>query len=83
MLYGCNRLVGGTGYVPTSTAGKNNLVLGSTGVLTGPGSDSGTWVWAHLYASSAQQVPQCGVCSEKAAKPLAQRGASWTIALSL
>ena len=37
VLYGCNRLVGGTGYVPTSTAGKNNLVLdqaGQAGYLT-------------------------------------------------
>lgn len=56
VLYGCNRLVGGTGYVPSSTAGKNNLVLGSTGVLTNPGSDSRTWAWAHLYDTGALEI---------------------------
>ena len=56
VLYGCNRLVGGTGYVPTSTAGKSNLALGSTGVLTDPGSDSRTWVWAHLYDTGALEI---------------------------
>lgn len=56
VLYGCNRLVGGTGYVPTSTAGKNNLVFGSAGVLTDPGSDSRTWVWAHLYDTGALEI---------------------------
>ena len=56
VLYGCNRLVGGTGYVPTSTAGKSNLTLGSTGVLTDPGSDSRTWVWAHLYDTGALEI---------------------------
>lgn len=56
MFTSCNRLVGGTGYVPTSTAGKNNLVLGSTGVLADPGSDSRTWVWAHLYDTGALEI---------------------------
>ena len=49
VLYGCNRLVGGTGYVPTSTAGKSALTLGSSGVLTNPNGDTRTWVWGHLY----------------------------------
>ncbi|MBP3885797.1 MAG: hypothetical protein J6D54_12800 [Olsenella sp.] len=49
VLYGCNRLVGGTGYVPTSTAGKAALSLGSSGVLTDPNADARTWVWGHLY----------------------------------
>ena len=56
VLYGCNRLVGGTGYVPKSTAGKSSLVLGSTGVLTDPRSDSRTWVWAHLYDTGALEI---------------------------
>ena len=56
VLYGCNRLVGGTGYVPTSTAGKNNLALGSNGVLTNPTNDSRTWVWAHFYDTGALEI---------------------------
>ena len=44
VLYGCNRLVGGTGYVPTYSAGAAALSLGSSGVLTDPANDGRTWV---------------------------------------
>lgn len=49
VLYGCARLVGGTGYVAASSAGASALSLGSAGVLTDPNADSRTWVWAHQY----------------------------------
>ena len=50
VLYGCSRLVGGTGYVAPSSAGRAALALGSTGVLTDPNNDARTWAWGHLYA---------------------------------
>jgi hypothetical protein len=56
VLYGCSRLVGGTGYVAGGTAGKSALSLGSTGVLTNPSQDSREWVWAHLYDTGALEI---------------------------
>ena len=56
VLYGCSRLVGGTGFVPTSTSGKAALSLGSSGVLTDPSADSRLWVWGHLYDDGALEV---------------------------
>lgn len=51
VLYGCNRLVGGTdGFVPTSTSGKTVLKLGTGGVLTDPENDARTWFRAFYYA---------------------------------
>lgn len=56
VLYGCNRLVGQTGYVPSSTAGRAALSFGSSGVLTDPANDQRTWVWAHLYDTGALEI---------------------------
>lgn len=49
VLYGCNRLVGGSCFVPSTTSGASALCLGASGVLTSPGSDLRRWVWGHLY----------------------------------
>lgn len=51
VLYGCNRLVGGTdGFVPTTTSGKTVLKVGIGGVLTDPSNDNRTWFRAFYYA---------------------------------
>lgn len=42
VLYGCNRLVGGTGFVPAHSAGASALAFGSAGVLTDPTNDART-----------------------------------------
>ena len=56
VLYGCSRLVGQTGYVAASSAGKAALSFGATGVLTDPAQDQRTWVWAHLYDTGALEI---------------------------
>lgn len=56
MLYGCSRLVGWSLYVPTSTAGKAALSLGSSGVLTDPQNDQRVWAWGHLYDTGELEV---------------------------
>ena len=53
---GLNRLVGGTGYVPTQTEGASALGLGDGGVLTDPGADTRPWVWGAVYADGALEV---------------------------
>ena len=56
VLYGCSRLVGGSLYVPTSTAGKAALTLGSSGVLTDPQNDQRVWAWGHMYGTGELEV---------------------------
>lgn len=56
VLYGCNRLVGGTGFVPTYSAGASALSLGGSGVLTDPANDGRTWLWAHLYGDGDLEI---------------------------
>ncbi len=56
VLYGCNRLVGQTGYVPTTTAGKAALTFGASGVLTNPLADQRTWASAHLHDGGALEI---------------------------
>lgn len=56
VLYGCNRLVGQTGFCPSTTAGKAALTFGSSGVLTNPAQDQRTWAWAHLYGTGALEI---------------------------
>lgn len=56
VFYGCNRLVGGTGWVPSSTAGKTAVALGSTGALTNPSADSRLWVWGYLYEDGILEI---------------------------
>lgn len=61
VFYGCNRLVGGTGWVPSSTAGKAAVSLGSSGALTNPANDQRTWVWGYLYDDGALEVSASSV----------------------
>lgn len=49
-FYGCDRLVGGQGYVPGYSSGAERLCYGEQGVLTDPAADEREWVWCHLYA---------------------------------
>ena len=56
VLYGCGRLVGGSCHVPSPTAGKAALSLGSSGVLTDPQNDQRVWVWGHLYGTGELEV---------------------------
>ena len=53
---GLNRLVGGTGYVPTQSEGAAALRLGDKGVLTDPAADERTWVWGAVYADGVLEV---------------------------
>ena len=53
---GLNRLVGGTGYVPTQSEGAGALKLGDKGVLTDPAADARTWVWGAVYSDGALEV---------------------------
>lgn len=50
MFYGCRCLVGGEGYVPSISEGRQMLSLGPSGALTDPGNDLREWAWCHLYA---------------------------------
>ena len=49
-LYGCDRLVGGQGFVPDYGAGASHLAYGEDGALTDPAADGREWVSCHLYA---------------------------------
>ncbi len=49
-FYGCDRLVGGRGYVPGYSSGAERLCYGEEGVLTDPAADAREWVSCHLYA---------------------------------
>lgn len=49
-LYGCDRLVGGQGFVPDYGAGASHLAYGEDGALTDPAADGREWVFCHLYA---------------------------------
>lgn len=49
VLYGCSRLVGGSGFVPSNTTGASALALGDDGVLTDPANDTRRWYWCLLY----------------------------------
>ena len=50
MFYGCERLVGAKGYVPSRTSSKAALGFGDEGALTDPDADARVWAWAHVYA---------------------------------
>jgi hypothetical protein len=52
----CNRLVGGTGYVPQSSDGAGVLKLGDGGVLTCKASDARTWLWATVYGDGSLYI---------------------------
>ncbi len=49
-FYGCDRLVGGQGFVPSYSDGADHIAYGEEGVLTDPAADAREWVWCHLYA---------------------------------
>ena len=49
-LYGCDRLVGGQGFVPDYGDGASHLSYGEEGALTDPAADAREWVFCHLYA---------------------------------
>lgn len=48
-FYSCGRLVGGQGFVPSSTTGVSSLCLGEDGVLTDPGADARDWFRCYQY----------------------------------
>ena len=57
MFYGCNRLVGGTGFVTPSGGGTATYCkLGSTGLLTDPDDDGRNWCWGTLYDDGVLEV---------------------------
>ncbi len=49
MFYGCPRLVGGDGTVPTSSSAAGACALGAGGVLTDPADDGREWLRCLLY----------------------------------
>lgn len=49
-FYGCDRLVGGQGFVPEYSDGAEFIAYGEEGVLTDPAADSREWLSCHLYA---------------------------------
>ena len=53
-LYGCYRLVGGSGFVFGDRQSTSHVVsalsLGDEGVLTDPDADGREWFWGHLYS---------------------------------
>lgn len=49
-FYGCDRLVGGQGFVPEYGDGAEFIAYGEEGVLTDPAADTREWLSCHLYA---------------------------------
>lgn len=65
VLYGCPRLVGGSGFVPENSDGTEVLCHGTEGVLTDPAADARAWFSCFLYADgelvlTATTVPETG-----------------------
>lgn len=65
MFYGCDRLVGGQGFVPDNATDEEAFCLGEDGVLTDPNADGRAWLWGHVYADGLltigpSAVPEAG-----------------------
>jgi hypothetical protein len=58
---GCCRLVGSTGYVPTSTATASVLKLGDGGVLSKAVGDGRSWCDFALHATGVLEIDYSGV----------------------
>ena len=56
MFYGCNQLVGETGFVPKLTTGDTALLHGDGGVLVDPNADPRTWVWGAVYGDGTLEI---------------------------
>ncbi len=57
IIYGCNRLVGGTGYVANAmTATASVFKLGDGGVLTQRYGDSRSWCYGYLHSTGVLEI---------------------------